>query len=418
MFSLILSLLFTGFVFAEDPASVSLLVGRKDSQRARIDMIRNETKEIRLSTFHFHLDDHGKETLGAMIDAAQRGVKVSIILDGLPDGLAGNRAMLKALAGLGIEIKLYNPVYRKLLSVNNRTHMKSLIGSDSMIIGDRNMTNDYFARSNGNTYISTDVQIKQAEALKNAISHFDEFFKSSRSLDLAGKVALTEVYLADQELKQWARTAVANHRPLRTLPTHTVPNLRYIADNPEPSIHSKSGINQEILAMLRRAEKSLTIINPYVFMTPELKHEFQKAIERGVKITIMTNSSVTTDSKLTAMAWQHSRNEISKLGIELFELKPGSYIHAKTTIRDGKEIFIGSYNLDPRSQNLNVENGVFFEDETVAKRLNDHYSRVMRRMMTRVEPVDTSKMDARERAKHCVRSGIRRMILAPIYFAL
>lgn len=170
--------------------------------------------------------------------------------------------------------------------------------------------------------------------------------------------------------------------------------------------------------MLRRAEKSLTIMNPYVFMTPELKREFQAAINRGVKITIMSNSSATTDQRITAMAWEHSRNEVSKLGIELYELEKGSFIHAKTIIRDGKEVFIGSYNLDPRSQNLNVENGVFFEDAKVAKRLEAHNQRIMNKMMRRVAPVDTSKMDARERAGHCIKSGIRRMILAPIYFAL
>jgi phosphatidylserine/phosphatidylglycerophosphate/cardiolipin synthase-like enzyme len=425
MLSLIISLLLTGLAFAEPaaaPASgaaqVSLLVGRKDSQRARADLIRAETKEIRLSTFHFHLDDHGKETLGLLVDAAQRGVKVKLILDGLPEGLSGNRPMLKALTALGVEIKLYNPVYRRLLSVNNRTHMKSLMGSDSMIIGDRNMTEDYFARKNGNTYISTDVRISDPANQRTAITHFDDFFQSSRALDLAGPSSLIDVYAAEVELKRWAQEAVAKHVPMRTLQTHSVPGLRYIADNPEPSIHSKSGINREILGMLRRAEKSLTLMNPYVFMTPELKHEFQNAIRRGVKITIMTNSSTTTDSRLTAMAWEHSRNEISKLGIELYELKDGSYIHAKTIIRDGKEVFIGSYNLDPRSQNLNVENGVFFEDERIAGRLTSHTSRVQRRMMTRVQPIETFKMDARERASHCIKSGIRRMILAPIYFAL
>lgn len=417
MLSLILSVLFAGLVFADD-AQVTLLAGRKDSQRARADLIRNETKEIRLSTFHFHLDDHGKETLGLLVDAAQRGVKVKLILDGLPEGLVGNRAMLKALAGLGIEIKLYNPVYRRLLSVNNRTHMKSLITSDSMVIGDRNMTEAYFARKNGNTYISTDVLVSEPQNQRNAISHFDEFFQSSRSLDLAGSVPVTELYVADQELKQWARTAVANHRPLRSLTTHTVPNLRYIADNPEPSIHSKSGINQEVLAMLRRSEKSLTIMNPYVFLTPELKREFQNAMARGVKIKILSNSAATTDQKLTAMAWEQSRNEIAAMGIELFELEKGSFIHAKTIVRDGKEVFIGSYNLDPRSQNLNVENGVFFEDSKLAKRLTDHNYRIMNKMMKRVEPVDTSKMSVTERAGHCMKSGLRRMVLAPIYFAL
>jgi len=153
-------------------------------------------------------------------------------------------------------------------------------------------------------------------------------------------------------------------------------------------------------------------------MTPELKREFQAAIDRGVKIKIMSNSSQTTDQKITAMAWEHSRNEVSKLGIELYELEKGSFIHAKTIIRDGKEVFIGSYNLDPRSQNLNVENGVFFEDARVAKRLESHNQRIMNKMMRRVVPIDTSKMDARERAGHCIKSGIRRMILAPIYFAL
>lgn len=415
--SLILSLLFSWIVFADD-AQVTLLTGRSQSQLVRDQLIFNETKEIRLSTFEFHLDEHGKRTLGYLVDAAQRGVKVKIILDDFHDGLVKNKALLKALVAQGIEIKIYNPVFRKLLSINNRTHMKSLITSDSMVIGDRNMGQAYFAKRNGNTYISTDVLITEPKNQKVAIDHFDDFFKSSRSLDLAGTVPLTEIYVAEKELKEWARAAIANHRAPPKLKTHTVPDLRYFADNPEPSIHSKSGINKEVLAMLRRAEKTLTIMNPYVFMTPELKNEFEAAIKRGVKITIMSNSSATTDQKITALAWEHSRNEIAKLGIELFELEKGSFIHAKTIVRDGKEVFIGSYNLDPRSQNLNVENGVFFEDQKVARDLTAHTTRIQKKMMTKVEPVDMSKMTVKERASHCMRSGLRRMILAPIYFAL
>lgn len=426
MLSLILPLLIFGFALAQEPVPapvenagrVSLLVARNDSLNARATLIRNETKEIRLSTFEFHMDDYGKKTLGLLVDAAQRGVKVKLILDSYHDGLVKNKAMLKALAALGVEIKLYNPIYRKLLSVNNRTHMKSLITSDSMIIGDRNMGGAYFARSNGNTYISTDVLLSEPENQKKAIAHFDDFFASSRSMPVAGRVTAAEIELADQELKKWAQEALASFKPIRPIISDNVPGIRYVADNPEPSIHSKSGITKDILAMLRKAEKTLVMVNPYVFMTPELKKEFELAIKRGVKITIMSNSSTTTDQKITAMAWQHSRNEIAKLGIELYELKDGHYIHAKTIIRDGKEVYIGSYNLDPRSQNLNVENGVFFEDEGIAKRLDKHNARVMRKMMTRVEPVDLSKMTIKERAGHCMRSGLRRMILAPIYFAL
>jgi putative cardiolipin synthase len=107
-----------------------------------------------------------------------------------------------------------------------------------------------------------------------------------------------------------------------------------------------------------------------------MKAAFREAHARGVTIRLISNSSAANNQKIMGRAWDITKHELLALGIDVFEVQEGQFLHAKTIVVDGKKIYIGSYNLDNRSEVLNLENGVFFEDEKMAKLITNHNRRI------------------------------------------
>ena len=396
--------------FSKD--EVALLVSRNESHLTRAELIRKETKELRLNTFTFNVDDFGKETLGLLADAAERGVKVRLTIDGYEGTLPKNVAILRALEESGVEVKLFNPVFRKILSVNNRNHQKSLIGSDFMILGDRNMTGDYFKLRSPQNYIGMDVLVRGSEVI-TARNHYDDVFKSDQMMRHAG-IALKsgELDAAREELKRWREEAKNIKAPRMPLEVGNLPaegKIKYVADSSGGKWTKKPyALHYNIVAMIDDAKQTLDFMNPYVLLTPETKKAVEKAIARGVKVRVLSNSAATTDSHLMGMAWEFQREKLVKMGVEVYELKPGHFLHAKTIVKDMDEVFVGSFNLDPRSQNLNLENGLFIKDKTIAKRIDDYNKRIRTRMMTKVEK--EAKPAVKPGLGACAKRGLRKMV--------
>lgn len=393
--------------FADD--EVNLLISRKHAKEQRMKMILNETKEIRYNTFIFDLDDTGKEILGLLADAAQRGVKVQLILDDYHEGLVKKPHILQALKDMGVEVKIFNPLTRHPLNVNLRNHIKSLIGTDEMIVGGRNTQGHYFKE-----YIDIEAQINGAQVQK-AKEHFDSVFNSPQVKPPVISKNAEEIAQAKSSIKEWA--AKGRHHAMKPLAYRQSPkkveNLSYFADPPSITDKRAKGINKEIVAMIDRADETLEFINPYVLISPEEKAALQRAIKRGVKVKISTNAASATDSKLVAMAWELKKNELVQMGIELHESR--QYVHAKTIIRDMHEVFIGSFNLDMRSHNLNLENGIFFKSRETAERLSTHHRRLVKTFMTKVEHKMEKEKNLLKGGAKCVHDGIRRLITEIVY---
>lgn len=396
-------------VFSKE--EVALLISRNESHLTRSELIRRETKELRLNTFTFNVDGFGKETLGLLADAAERGVKVRLTIDGFEGTLPKNIAILRALEDSGVEVRLFNPIFRKMLSLNYRNHQKSLIGSNFMILGDRNMTGDYFQIRDSKNYIGMDVLVrgKEVTAAKN---HYDDVFESNQMMKHAGIALKTgELEAAKKDLEQWRVEAKKIPSPVKALEIGNVPaegNLKYVADISGGKWSKKPfAVHYNIVEMINDAKKTLDLMNPYVLLTPETTKAMQDAIKRGVKVRVLSNSTATTDSHLMGMAWDFQRQKLVDLGIEVYELKPGNFLHAKTIVKDMEEVFVGSFNLDPRSQNLNLENGLFIKDKSIAKRIGEYNNRVRKRMMTKVvkeaKPVKLT-------VGACAKRGLRKMV--------
>ena len=418
MSTLILSLLFilSFGAYGQQPGpaddEVELLISRKHAKVIRFNTILSETSELRYNTFVFDLDDTGKQVLGLMADAARRGVKVRLIIDDWEKGLAKKPAYLQALMDLGVDVRVFNPVLKNPTMVNYRNHIKSLITDDELVVGGRNTQGHYFKE-----YIDVEAHVTGSQ-VDVAKKHFDEVFTSDRVSVPAGSKDVKEVMKARAELVMWGTGAkehlakIQTHRKYQKNPVK-VEGLSYVADPPQLNDKKANGISKKIIEMIDRAQENLDLMNPYVLVTPEEKAALQRALDRGVKIRVSTNAATITDSKLFAIAWDVKKKELVDMGIEVYESQ--NYIHAKTIVRDRSEVFIGSFNLDPRSQNLNLENGIFLENKKLAKELDTHQRRVAKMFTNRYQHAADKTRNVLMKGGNCIRDGINKLITKMVY---
>jgi putative cardiolipin synthase len=167
--------------------------------------------------------------------------------------------------------------------------------------------------------------------------------------------------------------------------------VQFISDTPGKNdawfgLGGGGATGKALAALVREARERVTIQSPYLVLSDEAAELFRDAIARGVKIRIHTNSLASTDNFPAFSGYRNQRAPLLAAGIEIYEARPDAAIqrevmrqsrpqpgkkspifsvHAKTMVVDGKTTFIGTYNLDPRSQNLNTEAGVVLRDPLV-----------------------------------------------------
>jgi putative cardiolipin synthase len=145
---------------------------------------------------------------------------------------------------------------------------------------------------------------------------------------------------------------------------------------------------QALAELARGARERIVIQSPYVVLSSEAVEIMRAALARGVKIRISTNSLASTDNLPAFSGYRNQRDALLAIGLEIFEYKPNPEvmrklmrqaapakagkppifaIHAKSMVVDSKVVFVGTYNFDPRSQNLNTESGIAIHSEAVAK---------------------------------------------------
>jgi len=359
-------------------SEVSLLVDRKISELARENLIKDEKKELLISTYLFHLDDFGKRELGMLVNAAKRGVKVTLLVDGVGKN-RGSRSppfvraqgILNALQSVGVEVKIYNPRFRRIFSVNKRSHIKTIIGSDSVIIGDRNYSSGYFRRNSSKSYLSVELLVKNGQLIEQVRNAFHALIKKPEALSPYAPLSRDRSYHA--YLKEWESQAATEKTRDVKLKPFIIEDIRYVDDSLD-----KGNVAREVLDLIKGSRESIKIINPYIVLTPELKEALGNAVKRGVDVEVITNSKESTNVGMVGVAWEADKAELLRWGVSINETKKDYFVHAKTIIVDDEIGYVGSYNLDPRSQNINLENGIIFRDKAFASHYLKYKNRVLR----------------------------------------
>jgi putative cardiolipin synthase len=393
-----------------------LLEQGADAFLARVGLVRAAQRTLDLQYYIFHADDTGLALLGELLDAAERGVRVRLLLDDLAGPDLGE-ALAAVDAHPNLEVRVFNPFARRNARwldfvtdfgrVNRRMHNKSLTAdSAASIVGGRNVGDEYFGARQDLDFSDLDV-LAVGPAAGEVQAEFDRYWNNAVVYPLASldapaapeAVQRVRAQLHDHAAKMRASpyggslldTDLAKAILSGKLQAHWG-RATLIADLPEkvmqPAQDQSTHAIPKLGALLRGAQRELILVSPYFVPGKEGTAWLLQVAARGVRVRIVTNSFAASDVRAVHAGYSAYRKELLAGGIELYELKPtanqakrhwtGSShasLHAKTYMVDRRQLFVGSLNLDPRSARLNTEMGLVLESAEMCARLAENFER-------------------------------------------
>jgi cardiolipin synthase C len=379
-------------------------------------------RSLDVQTYIWHADTTGLALAQALLDAADRGVKVRLLLDDM-DARAKNIGLWALAAHSDIEVRMFNPLASRAGALpfvgdflgsgwrlNHRMHNKTWIADNRIaIVGGRNLGDEYFGADEEVNFVDLDFAMV-GPVVRDASASFDRYWNSPASypietLNPEGVDAATAARL-EAELKQAATEARSGDYAALLRRDDAVQRLvagdwpmiwtrsySFVSDDPLKALRQpgldKSDVLTSLLAAMDDANKSLTLISPYFVPGEEGTAGLVRRADELDSVRILTNSLAANDVSAVHGGYSRYRKELVEGGVLLWELKPlhGSQmradasdsnrasLHTKAISIDGKHIFVGSYNLDPRSTLLNSEQGVLVSSRTLARQLEAIFER-------------------------------------------
>ena len=341
-----------------------LLSTERDALQARVDLIQQAKTEIILSTFIFESDETAAETIELLREAAQRTppVKVSVIIDAMLNKISP--PLLKLLTNAGVEVRTYDDLNLKhLFHLARRMHGKFMVvDGEHLVFGGRNVEDGYFGVSPTHNLLDRDVYI-HSEKMAGEVKAYYEDLKNFKWVNPMKQESFTDedFSIAEERLK-YAHDRLGNGHPLVKIQTNT--NWAFCQPDAGPIefVHlpiqrkRSTAVLDRVIELIDGAQISLTIENAYVIPPQKLKESLLRALARGVKIRIFTNSMSSNDSNLPQAAYLSERRWLVDSGIELYEFTtPHVTMHSKSFAIDRKTVAVGSFNFDPLSSRLNTE---------------------------------------------------------------
>lgn len=408
----------------ESQTGVYVLEDGSGSMVARAWLSEYAEKTIDIQYFIFSTDNVGLIACDYLVRAADRGVKVRIIVDDIMVD-ADLQELLTFNSHENITVKVYNPgvnlgknlfsKYKKLKtdfrSANQRMHNKTFIVDDKVVItGGRNIADEYFDYDHEYNFRDRDILLL-GKASEQVNLSFDDYWNSSLTQKVTDilKEGTDLTYPANKfdRLHEYACNPANFWPQVRERITHLpelfaaikksgdlvwLDEVQFISDKPGKN-EGKNGLGGggistlALLNLVKNAKSSIDIQTPYLITTELSLKLFREAVKRGVKIRILTNSLASTDNVEAFAAYQSGRKELLKTGVRIFEFRPDAAIrtkimtgelqqslehkpifglHAKSMVIDKKTSVIGTFNLDPRSAHLNTECIVVVQSDQIA----------------------------------------------------
>jgi putative cardiolipin synthase len=255
-----------------------------------------------------------------------------------------------------------------------------LVDQAKLLTGGRNLTVAYFGLDKKDqNYLDRDIYVEGAAAVE-AQGYFSQVWNSQEVRDVTEKrveaspsPSTNPAPSTEAEAETLFPSLMGNDR-IVTTPMKTGAATQFFSDPVEADSAGLS-TSQDIYHTFEEATDSILIESAYLIMTPELQHAFEIAQARAVangktlQIRILTNSAIANDMDSASAAYLLDKKKLASMGIELWEYDGPDALHSKSFLIDGRKIIIGTFNLDPRSQNLNTEIAVSFDDVQAASLL-------------------------------------------------
>jgi putative cardiolipin synthase len=379
----------------------------------RLRAIDSAVSSIEMQTFIWKLDEVGRLVRDRLLAAAQRGVRVRVLVDDSFTA-AEDAALLEIDSHPAIDVRLFNPYENRSTQtamrvalnlgdfqrLDHRMHNKVLITDGrAAIVGGRNTAAEYFGYDLADNFRDIEV-IAGGAGVGELVDAFDSYWNDPFSIPvekitaatgtkdttvLAGSstgapVPLYREQEPGQRLDSWREAVAAAHSGTAELFIDTPPQ-----SDPSAQEQLPRQLGAELLAAIGSAKSDIWLVSAYLIPTPELETVIEQALDRGVRVRLLTNS-ISSNNHLSAhSAYRKHVERLVAMGAEVHELKhdardrqrymeapvDGKYLclHAKTVLLDDNLVFIGSPNLDARSLRLNTEMGLLIDSPSLNRQL-------------------------------------------------
>jgi putative cardiolipin synthase len=386
---------------------------------ARVALIDVAVSSVDVQYYIWHDDLTGRLMFDALRRAAERGVRIRLLLDDLTTRGGLDDSIAALLTYPGVEVRLFNPFKQRTVRglgfltdfsrLNRRMHNKSLtVDGVATIVGGRNVADEYFQAGDDFGYVDLDV-LAVGAAVADVARSFDQFWRSDSSYPAtqllepaSAKEASRRVqfwqsarqepaaarYAAAIQSSQLVRELSARELHLEWAPAHVV------ADDAAKGL-GKTAKGDELLQQFQlqlrhRVATEFLIVSPFFVPRTAGQEMLVGFAQRGVHVKVLTNGAESADVAAAVAAYRTYRKALLQAGVELFELKRRAAVassaeredtdeslHAKTIGIDRAQIFVGSFNFDPRSANLNTEIGLVIDSPSLATALSQAFEEVV-----------------------------------------
>ncbi len=400
----------------------SLLNQGSEALDWRLRAIDAATDSIVLQTFIWELDTLGQQIQQHLLAAAERGVRVRVLMD---DSfiLGADGDLLGIDQHPRIDVRTFNPYKRRVSTpslqeilsagdfsrLDHRMHNKVMVIDNRIaVVGGRNLAREYFGYHPQDNFRDMEVVVG-GPIVRELAQGFDTYWGNPWSFPIAA-VAAQSVEGEDQrpaaaQLPQ----APDRHRELEatelqnawvTLAKQALPgSARLLLDKPPQGRPGDDGtepvqVGRELVAEIDRARQELWLISAYLIPTPVLEEAIERAESRGVRVRILTNSIASNNHLSAHSAYRNHLKQLLIAGTEVHELRADAkdrqrYIvspvadkslslHAKLMLVDNDTVYVGSANMDPRSLNINTEMGLLINsiqlNSALRQRLDPDFS--------------------------------------------
>jgi putative cardiolipin synthase len=409
-----------------DASGFMLLDRTQDGLKWRLLLIDSARHSIDAQYYLWYGDAAGDLLIKHLLDAADRGVRVRLLVDDLTTMLAeGTRVKVRdegaALVDShpNIEIRVFNPWTRRSLMgrageavlhpkrLNRRMHNKLIVAdNDAVILGGRNIGNDYMGLNEEFNFHDLDV-LGIGPIAREASAAFDDYWNSELVMPISALKAVPSE--SDGPALRAALTRrLESMKSLQNFPVAPQPwtsersallgqlhvgTGRVYSDIPKPG-----GVQHQMVDVVRAlalsATEEMLLVNAYIIPSERTIDLLKTLRDRQVRVRILTNSLASHDVPAVNSHYKKWRKPLLNSGAKLFEIRHDAAIqsqvsdtpptraefmglHSKAMVVDRQHVFIGSMNFDPRSVEINSEMGAIIDSPGLGEALAQTIERDM-----------------------------------------
>jgi putative cardiolipin synthase len=390
------------------------LIEGKDAFGARLALMDKAEVSIDAQYFLMKPDNAGLVFTDKLLEAADRGVRVRLLLDDIFTTV--DDAYFSFMdAHPNVEVRIFNPISRKGLFAfnylghfslaNRRMHNKSfIVDNQAAIVGGRNIAVEYFQLETTGEFIDFDM-FATGPIVREVSDSFDIYWNNDLAIPITVIVKAPGEDMMEQEEAQVREAMRKAGDTIYARAVHSsllrqfsadeldpyIAEARMIVDDPQklrvPISEEEQIVATELAAVLRKAKEEIIFFTPY-FIPGKSGIEFIRQLRaKGVKIVLITNSLASNNHTAVHSAYSSYRRDLLDAGVELWEARADAAqitvknestvltepltLHTKGILIDRNQVFVGSLNLDPRSIDINTEMGILINSRELVSKIRD-----------------------------------------------